>query len=90
VIRVGCSIEAVWAQDVLEGQGVCRFPNGDAYWGDFHANEMHGLGTLRFANGACFQGAWQHGKKHGHGRWKNAQGQVPTNGPLSSPPSSPL
>lgn len=60
--------------DCISGHGVCVFPSGARYEGDFKKGKIHGLGTLHFANGHTYIGHWDNQKRHGRGRFRFASG----------------
>ena len=60
--------------DCISGHGVCVFPSGARYEGEFKKGKIHGLGTLHFANGHTYIGHWHDQKRHGRGRFRFAGG----------------
>ena len=43
------------------GYGVCRYKNGDVYYGHWNRGYKEGLGRLDFADGRMSFGVWKHG-----------------------------
>lgn len=80
VLAVLANVFVVQAQftcikgDCISGHGVCVFPSGARYEGDFERGKIHGLGTLHFANGHTYIGNWSDQKRHGRGRFRFASG----------------
>jgi len=60
--------------DCYSGHGVCVFPSGARYEGDFKKGKIHGLGTLHFSDGHTYIGNWYDQKRHGRGRFRFASG----------------
>lgn len=68
---------AVYAGDFadgkMHGQGLYRFPNGDAYRGDFRENARHGSGRYVSSKGT-YEGEWRDNARHGRGVFVDARG----------------
>jgi len=59
------------------GFGVCLFPSGDVYVGEYGAGGLRdGLGVLRTKSGTTYVGSWKGGKRHGIGSMSYADGGV--------------
>ena len=52
-----CRYEGTWSKGVREGQGKCKYPNGDLYDGAWSCDVRAGLGTCAFENGDKYTGA---------------------------------
>ena len=71
-----------WIQDKMSGYGQRRFPNGDAYVGQFIEDEIHGLGKMVFKaqpgdqNENHYIGEWVSGRKTGLGKYQFPNGDV--------------
>ncbi len=59
--------------DLKEGNGMCKLPNGCIYTGEWKDDFMNGIGKMIYASGDEYLGHWENGKKEGHGvyTWKN-------------------
>jgi hypothetical protein len=40
------------------GKGICHWPDGHRYSGEFRQNEFHGRGEYRWADGKFYDGEW--------------------------------
>ena len=47
--------------------GICKWPNGKTYEGDFVDDQEHGQGTETLANGEEYVGGFRGGKRQGRG-----------------------
>lgn len=52
----------------INGNGVCLFPSGAKYVGEFQDGKIHGVGTLYFSNGDQYTGEWVNQYRQGKGR----------------------
>jgi hypothetical protein len=46
---------------LLNGSGVCEFPSGNRYVGEFRNGVSHGKGVFIFADGTRTEGTWRDG-----------------------------
>ena len=52
-----------------EGYGICFFPEGSRYEGEWKDDQMHGFGKLFYANGSlAYEGQWKDSEFHGIGK----------------------
>lgn len=51
------------------GAGVCHWPNGTSYRGQWEAGRPHGIGLELQEAGEAYFGAWAKGMRLGFGRW---------------------
>lgn len=51
-----------FVDDLYEGSGTYRWPDGARYVGDFYANEKHGNGTFYYPTGSRRDQYWQYGR----------------------------
>lgn len=49
------------------GEGICIWPDGALYEGQWTAGEAHGFGYFEHADGSAYEGQWRRGKAHGRG-----------------------
>ncbi|KIZ07366.1 hypothetical protein MNEG_0592 [Monoraphidium neglectum] len=49
--------------------GVCTYPNGSRYEGDWEEDQRSGWGRLDAADGQSYEGEWRGDKMHGQGKW---------------------
>ena len=58
-----------WKDDIPDGQGVLRSPDGSVYEGMFRKGLRHGAGVQTFSVGhiAKYDGEWVNGQRHGKG-----------------------
>ena len=56
--------------DLRDGKGFERYPNGNTYFGNFKTGKAHGNGVYTWANGEVYDGEWDQGLKQGYGIWK--------------------
>ena len=52
-----------------EGVGVCKYPDGRSYDGEWRDDKRHGKGTLTYANGTVFMGTFLEDKMEPGGRF---------------------
>ena len=45
------------------GKGICHWPDGHRYSGEFRQNEFHGRGEYRWADGKFYDGEWINSNK---------------------------
>jgi len=68
--------EGDWKNDLTDGRGVYRFPNGNVYEGEFKNGDMDGRGVYRFVSGNIYEGEFQVGKMEGRGVFRFVNGNV--------------
>ncbi len=51
-----------FVEDLYEGDGTYRWPDGERYEGEFYANEKHGNGTFYYSTGSRRDQYWQYGR----------------------------
>lgn len=56
------------------GEGLCLWPDGAHYEGQWASGKAHGFGHFEYADGAAYDGQWRHGKAHGRGIFIRADG----------------
>ena len=54
---VACRYEGSWVKGVREGQGKCKYANGDVYDGAWSADVRAGPGSCNYENGDKYTGA---------------------------------
>ena len=52
-----CRYEGSWVKGVREGQGKCKYANGDVYDGEWSADVRAGAGSCNYENGDKYTGA---------------------------------
>lgn len=62
------------APSYVRRAGVCTYPDGSRYEGDFEADARSGWGRLDAAGGDSYEGEWRADKMHGGG--ENRGGSV--------------
>jgi hypothetical protein len=60
--------------DKRQGEGRCRFANGDVYEGSWYTDVREGQGKLAYANGDAYEGGWHEDMRTGRGRQDYATG----------------
>ena len=68
--------EGMWQDDKMEGQGTCRYLNGDVYIGMWSQSKLHGKGVFQYANGDVYDGEFLNGREHGQGKFTTTEGEV--------------
>ena len=53
--------------DLMNGEGICIWKNGEKYIGEFKDDLFHGQGTYTFADGGIYVGEWKFSKVNGQG-----------------------
>lgn len=51
-----------FVDDLYQGSGTYRWPDGQRYVGTFYANEKHGAGTFFYASGTRREQFWEYGR----------------------------
>ena len=51
-----------FVEDLYQGEGTYRWPNGQRFEGEFFANEKHGLGVFYYPTGTWREQLWEHGR----------------------------
>jgi len=51
-----------FVDDLYQGNGTYRWPDGQRYVGTFFANEKHGAGTFFYASGTRREQVWEYGR----------------------------
>ncbi len=51
-----------FVDDLYQGRGVFRWPDGRRYEGEFYANERHGRGTFYYPTGTVRPQVWEYGR----------------------------
>lgn len=71
----GSKYDGDWRQNVKEGKGFQRFPNGDTYTGHWDNGQRHGMGVYIKAGGHWkHEGHWHCNLRHGTGTLTDAHG----------------
>lgn len=60
----------------INGNGVCVFPSGAKYVGEFLDGKIHGNGTLHFTDGRTYTGQWENSFRHGEGELTYPNGNL--------------
>lgn len=65
-----------WNNDLLDGYGIERWPDGTVFIGDFSNGRKHGDGRLVLASGSSYEGEFQDDANHGEGLylWSDGRG----------------
>ena len=58
------------SNNLFDGLGEYRWPNGDVYRGDYSQGRRNGRGEMRYADGDRYEGGWRDGKYHGKGEYR--------------------
>ena len=66
--------EGEFKNDMREGWGVMRRPDGGVYEGYWHHDKQEGWGTERYATGNIYEGHFVAGLRQGTGTYKYADG----------------
>jgi hypothetical protein len=82
VYHNGRSYEGDWVDDMRQGEGIERYPNGHIYKGAFKngkkeinlVGKAEGHGEYLWQNGEKYIGEWKNGLKEGKGRWESGNG----------------
>lgn len=61
------ALQGAWEDDVQQGHGEARYPDGSVYVGAWRAGAWHGKGMLRGADGGSYEGEFRGGARHGNG-----------------------
>lgn len=51
-----------FVNDLYQGHGTYRWPDGQKYVGEFFANDKHGPGTFHYPRGSVRQQVWEYGE----------------------------
>lgn len=51
-----------FVEDLYQGEGTYRWPNGQRFEGEFFANEKHGLGVFYYPTGTWREQLWEYGR----------------------------
>ena len=62
-------------KNIRNGFGVCDWPNGDSYQGQWSNGLFHQFGTYTYKDGRKYIGEWNQGKKNGFGLFIWADGK---------------
>eukprot|EP00928_Gymnodinium_smaydae_P071910 TRINITY_DN55383_c0_g1_i1.p1 TRINITY_DN55383_c0_g1~~TRINITY_DN55383_c0_g1_i1.p1 ORF type:complete len:413 (+),score=60.82 TRINITY_DN55383_c0_g1_i1:79-1317(+) len=59
-----------WVNDLMEGEGIFRWPDGSWYDGSFYMGLPHGFrGHYEWPDGSSYEGTWVNGQMMGQGRF---------------------
>lgn len=61
--------DGTWEDDLMSGNGVCKFCDGSSYEGDFKDGVFHGQGRFLWHDGSKYDGQWRDGAMNGQGRF---------------------
>ena len=64
-----------WRDDVIQGRGTFKYPDGSSYDGEWLAGKYEGIGTYRFANGTRYEGEFHENKMSGKGVFTDSRGE---------------
>jgi hypothetical protein len=67
-----------WENNVPNGQGTYKKPNGFVYVGEFSNGNFNGLGTATWPDGSRYIGSWKDGKFNGNGSLFSPTGETKT------------
>eukprot|EP01113_Clastostelium_recurvatum_P000076 TRINITY_DN1003_c0_g1_i1.p1 TRINITY_DN1003_c0_g1~~TRINITY_DN1003_c0_g1_i1.p1 ORF type:complete len:441 (-),score=155.83 TRINITY_DN1003_c0_g1_i1:425-1747(-) len=67
-----------WSSDKFHGIGVCTWPDGRKYQGEFRDGKRGGYGIFTWTNGCRYEGEWDMDKRHGKGKdvWPDTSSYV--------------
>ena len=68
--------DGIMKEGRLNGKGVCRSPEGEAYEGDFLDGKREGKGVYKWPDGRVHTGDYKNNQPNGKGVLKNADGTV--------------
>lgn len=71
---VGTAQSACLRGDCENGFGLCEFPGGARYEGEFRRGQLHGRGILTYPDGSKYIGSWTNQRRSGRGRMILADG----------------
>lgn len=65
-----------WTDNLLDGYGIERWPDGSVFVGDFCKGEKHGRGRFVWATGCVYEGEFERDTIHGEGVhvWSDGRG----------------
>ena len=66
--------EGEWLNELRDGQGKQRWPDGSLYEGKWEQGKAQGHGILYHADGDIYEGDWQDDKANGTGTYTHANG----------------
>ena len=58
----------------FDGLGVCRWPDGRIYEGEWKNDRIQGRGKFAYADSSVYEGEWRHGDRHGLGVFTTPEG----------------
>ena len=60
LITLDCGItyEGHWKDNVKDGYGIMKWPDGSVYEGEWNNDKFSGVGRLRYGNGDSYEGQW--------------------------------
>jgi hypothetical protein len=61
-------------EEVCNGQGTKKYPDGSYYTGNWLNCNKHGQGTMKWSDGSQYIGNWVDGNYNGYGTFKGANG----------------
>ena len=66
--------EGEWLNELRDGMGKQRWPDGSLYEGSWLQGKANGRGKLLHADGDIYEGDWLDDKANGHGTYTHANG----------------
>merc|ERR1711934_18966 len=61
--------EGSYADNMKDGEGKMKYPDGGIYHGNWKFDKRHGDGVYWYPNGDIYSGEWRFGAKHGRGNF---------------------
>ena len=58
------------------GHGLCRWPDGSQYEGEWKNDQRVGKGKYRYDNGDVYEGDWFDDERNGYGTYTFADGDI--------------
>jgi hypothetical protein len=68
--------EGQWNMDIKHGYGICTYPDGSVYHGEYLNGHYEGSGKFTWKNGDVYVGKWGDGKMEGEGEFKHNDGHI--------------
>ena len=59
----------------MSGSGVCLWPDGRYYRGEYFLDKKHGHGEFKWPDGRSYTGEWANGKQNGRGFYKSSENE---------------
>ena len=62
--------------NITNGKGLCKYPNGAVYEGEWKDSDRHGFGICKYHNGDVYEGEWKDSNPHGFGIYRFKNGDI--------------